>query len=127
MPVYTILIVDDEANQRFMLEQALFSPDKWSIKTVSSGTEALAHALEQLPDLIITDYHMLSMNGLELVTALRQHGISSHIIMMTAYSSPELMEAAQDLQVDHYLAKPVPIKVLRCLTATTIGTPLLHL
>ena len=110
----SILIVDDEANQRLMLEQALRAlAFDWTISTAASGQEALDALVLHLPDLIITDYHMPIMNGLELIARVRERRIPSRIILITAYSSPELFDAAQQLQVDHYLTKPVPLTLLR--------------
>jgi CheY-like chemotaxis protein len=110
----TILIVDDEANQRLMVEQALRALAlDWTISTAASGQEALESLALCAPDLIITDYHMPAMNGLELIAQVRERSISSRIILITAYSSPELYDAAQELRVDHYLTKPVPLTLLR--------------
>lgn len=121
MTIRNILIVEDEANQRFILEQALQSPEQWNIATAADGAEALDRAAEQTPDLVITDYNMLAMNGIELITQLRARGYKSRVILMTAYSSPEIKDAADRLHVDHYLAKPVPLKLLRGLTADAIA------
>ncbi len=116
-----ILIVDDEANQRFMLEQALRSTaDDYQIATVSSVMEAIDVLTTSLPDLIITDYNMPVMNGLDLIAHIRGKSIPMRIILITAYSSHELYEAAQKLHIDHYLTKPVPIKILRRLTADVL-------
>lgn len=110
----SILIVDDEANQRLMVEQALRAlAFDWTITTAASGQEALESLALHLPDLIITDYHMPSMNGLELIARVRERHIPSRIILITAYSSPDLYDAAQRLYVDHYLTKPVPLTLLR--------------
>jgi CheY-like chemotaxis protein len=110
----TILIVDDEANQRLMVEQALRAlAFDWTISTAASGQEALESLSLREPDLIITDYHMPAMNGLELIAQVRERHIPSRIILITAYSSPELYDAAQRLHVDHYLTKPVPLTLLR--------------
>jgi CheY-like chemotaxis protein len=109
-----ILIVDDEANQRLMVEQALRAlAFDWTISTAASGQEAIESLALHLPDLIITDYHMPIMNGLELIARVRERQIPSRIILITAYSSPELYDAAQQLRVDHYLTKPVPLTLLR--------------
>ena len=124
MSVHTILIVDDEANQRIMLEYALQSPDHWMIITAADAFEALARVDEQTPDLIITDYNMHTMNGIQLVEELRARGIDSRVILMTAYSSAALREAAQLLDVDHYLTKPVPLKLIRHLTAAMMASAL---
>ncbi|MEO7908912.1 MAG: response regulator [Roseiflexaceae bacterium] len=120
-----ILIVDDEANQRFMVEQALRAlPFDWTISTAASGQEALDSLALHQPDLIITDYHMPTMNGLELIARVRERKIPSRIILITAYSSPELYDAAQNLQVDHYLTKPVPLTLLRRIATGTLDPTL---
>ena len=122
MTRYSILIVDDEANQRLMLEQALraLAPD-WSITTAASGQEALDALALQGADLIITDYHMPSMNGLELIAHIRDRQLPSRIILITAYSSPELYSAVQGLGVEHYLTKPVPLTLLRRLATDALA------
>lgn len=121
MPAQSILIVDDEPNQRFMFEQALRTLDNsWNIMTVGDSLQALKHISLHIPDLVITDYNMPSMNGLELINAIRANGIAARIILMTAYSSPEVCEVAQQLHVDHFLTKPVPLTLLRHLTAMTL-------
>lgn len=124
MTHYSILIIDDEANQRLMLEQALRSFDAdWSIATAANGSEALEMAAAQPPDLIITDYNMPGMNGLDVIAQVRNQGLLSRIILMTAYSSAEISEAAERLQVDHYLTKPVPVAQLRRLAADALHMP----
>jgi CheY-like chemotaxis protein len=121
MTARSILIVDDEANQRLMVEQALRAlAFDWTISTAASGQEALEALALRLPDLIITDYHMPVMNGLDLIAQVRERHIPSRIILITAYSSPELYDAAQRLQVDHYLTKPVPLTLLRRLATSAL-------
>ena len=117
----SILIVDDEANQRLMVEQALRSlAFDCLISTAASGQEALESLALHLPDLIITDYHMPNMNGLDLIARVRERHSPSRIILITAYSSPELYDAAQRLQVDHYLTNPVPLTLLRSIAADAL-------
>ncbi|HEU5013603.1 MAG TPA: hypothetical protein VFT66_13850, partial [Roseiflexaceae bacterium] len=50
----------------------------------------------------------------------RDWGLLSRIILMTAYSSAEISEAAAQLQVDYYLTKPVPVAQLRRLAADSL-------
>ncbi|GAB4193875.1 MAG: response regulator [Roseiflexaceae bacterium] len=119
----SILIIDDEPNQRFMLEQALRTLDaNVRIATVATGQEALELAASDQPDLIITDYNMPVMNGLNLISELRRRGVGSRIFLITAYSSADLYEAAQQLHVDQYLTKPVPLTLLRRLTSAALGS-----
>jgi CheY-like chemotaxis protein len=97
-----------------MVEQALRAlAFDWTIATAASGQEALESLALHHADLIITDYHMPAMNGIQLITQVRQRNIPSRIILITAYSSPDLYDAAQQLRVDHYLTKPVPLTLLR--------------
>jgi CheY-like chemotaxis protein len=121
MTQHTILIVDNEANQRLMLEEALRAlTSNCSIATAASGHEALAAAALRPPDLLITDYNMPAMDGLELIAHIRGCQLSSRIILITAFSSPELSAAAQRLAVDYYLTKPVPLALLRRLATTAL-------
>ncbi|HWQ16196.1 MAG TPA: response regulator [Roseiflexaceae bacterium] len=123
----SILIVDDEANQRLMLEQALRSLDELQqIVTAASVREALDWLAQHTPDLIITDYHMPGVNGLTLIAHVREQAIPTRIILITAYNSPELQEAAQRLQVAHCLTKPVPLALLRTLTTSVLEGPPAH-
>jgi two-component system, response regulator, stage 0 sporulation protein F len=116
MSLRSILIVDDEANQRLMLEQALRAPDATrEIVAVGSVREALDWLAHHVPDLIVTDYHMPAVNGLTLIAHVREHRIPSRIILITAYLTPELQDAASRLDVDHCLTKPVPLTLLRTL------------
>jgi two-component system, response regulator YesN len=116
-----ILIIDDEANQRLMVAEALRAlTPACAITTVQGGAEALDLARRLQPDLIITDYHMPVINGLDLIARVRSAGIKSRIILMTAYSSPELFDAAQRLCVDYYLTKPVALTVLRRMTQAAL-------
>jgi putative two-component system response regulator len=117
----SILIVDDEANQRLMLEQALRAlDDDQEIITVASVREALDWLALNTPDLIVTDYHMPADTGLALIAHVRQQHIPARIILITAYHSPDLMDAAMRLQVDHCLTKPVPLTLLRTLASDAL-------
>jgi len=123
MSPYSILIVDDEANQRLMLEQALRSlAYNWVISTAASGQEALEAIAVSAPDLIITDYNMPAMNGLDLIARVRERRLLARIILITAYSSSELYDAAQRLQIDHCLTKPVTLTLLRHLATSVLQT-----
>jgi two-component system, response regulator, stage 0 sporulation protein F len=124
MSLRSILIVDDEANQRLMLEQALRSLDvSQRIATAGSVREALDWLAQHTPDLIITDYHMPAINGLTLIAHVREHAIPARIILITAYNSPELQEAARRLRVDHCLTKPVPLALLRSVATSSLESP----
>jgi CheY-like chemotaxis protein len=114
----SILIVDDEANQRLMLSQALRAiVDDLVIETAGSVREALDAIARQRPSLLITDYTMGGLTGLDLIAYVRRHQPGLPIIVITAYNSSDLQEAVAQLQVDHCLTKPVPLQLLRRIVA----------
>ena len=107
-----------------MLEQALRAlAADWTITTAGSGQEALDSLALRAHDLIITDYHMPAMNGLELIARIRDRHLASRIILITAYSSPELYTAVQRLGIDYYVTKPVSLALLRSLTTAALEEP----
>jgi two-component system, response regulator, stage 0 sporulation protein F len=117
----TILIVDDEPNQRFILERALHMfNESWRIIATASAAEALEAIAQHPPDLIITDYHMPLMTGIEMIEVIRKQNLAAPVIMMTAYGTPELQRTAEGLGITHFLTKPVPLTTLRRLTVAAL-------
>lgn len=109
-----ILIVDDEA--------AILSVLKSSLKKLGAGYEVFIalngqEALEQLGqypfDLVITDYKMAGMDGLELIEAVRSLQPGARTILMTAYGNDKVEAEAQRLQAYRYLVKPLEIDIFR--------------
>lgn len=106
-----ILIVDDHPNTASMLARAL---EKASFKrpvevmTACSGDEALEMGKAGPIDVLITDFMMPGMSGLNLIEALKASGQQpGYTILVTAYDTPGLDEVAKRLKVDRYLVKPV--------------------
>ncbi len=103
-----ILIVDDHPNTASMLARALGQFNKpVEVLTARSGLEALQMAGQSAVDVLITDFMMPGMNGLELIEKLQSAHEPAHIILVTAYDSPGLAATARRLKVNHYLVKPV--------------------
>lgn len=91
-----ILIVDDEAHILHVVSMKLRNAG-YDVLTAADGEEALEIALAERPDLVITDYHMPVMNGVELCCAIReQEDIKdTPAVMLTARGyalEPEDME-----------------------------------
>lgn len=122
MSQFFILIVEDELNQRIILEEALRTvTPQWSVRSVASACDALALLDHYIPDLIITDYSMPMMTGIDLIQHIRQRNIHTHIILISASSESELSEATDQLHIDMYLTKPVPLTSLRQAASVTLG------
>ncbi len=82
---YRILVVDDEAHILHVLSLKLRNAGH-DVLTSVDGEEAFELACQELPDLIITDFQMPYMTGLELCRALADHGPTSQIpvLILTA-------------------------------------------
>ncbi len=107
----TLLIVDNEVhNLEVMVEILEQSPVSYRILRANSGETGLHLARHRLPDLVITDWDMPNMNGLELVRALKADPLTSLIpvIMCSGVMtrSENLQQALEAGAVD-YVRKPV--------------------
>jgi len=102
-----ILIVDDEPFNLDLLEQEL-TDQGYVIERANDGAEALQRVPSFLPDLILLDYMMPKMNGIEVVKQLKQDerykGIP--VILLTAKASQEDKVKGLDAGADDYIVKP---------------------
>jgi signal transduction histidine kinase/DNA-binding response OmpR family regulator len=107
-PSARILIVDDHPNTASMLARAFQKMDaSMEVITALSGEDALVQAGGRPVDVLITDFMMPGMNGLELVEKFNGEHKPAHTILMTAYDTPGLAVTARTLGIEHYLVKPV--------------------
>ncbi len=81
----TILVADDESHILHVVSLKLKNAG-YRVLTARDGQEALEIAQQEKPDLLITDYHMPQLSGLELCRKLKQDPATAHIpaIMLTA-------------------------------------------
>lgn len=94
----TVLIVDDEAAVRDWLRLSL-ALRGWVATTAASGAEALDHAASTSFDLVIVDYEMPGLSGLEYAKKLRDSGTTKPIILFSAFIDAERMAEAAELDV----------------------------
>jgi CheY-like chemotaxis protein len=120
-----ILIVDDHPNTVSTLARILERPHlPVEILTALNGQEALALIGEGV-DVLIVDYLMPGMSGLDLIKHLRAQPIRqpAGIVLITAHHSAELVALGQQLQIDDYLVKPVPPERIRELVEQILQRP----
>jgi two-component system, sensor histidine kinase and response regulator len=116
-----LIVVDDHPNTAAMLARVLSKFDTpVEIKTASGGEEALEIIGDQGVDILITDFMMPGMNGLELIESLTGSQKPAHIILITAYDTPGLEISARKLNVQDYLVKPVQPENIRGLVGKAI-------
>ncbi|WP_375723267.1 response regulator [Arcobacter sp. KX21116] len=107
----SILCVEDEDGIREFIVGTL----KYYFKEVyeaRNGLEALEMYEEYRPKIILSDIEMPRMNGLEFVKRIRQNDLSTSIIMLTAYSNEEYLMNLINLNIDHFILKPLNLKKL---------------
>lgn len=104
-PLVRILLAEDNPTTRRMLAISLKSRN-CDVIHAENGKQAVALALEQPFDLILMDCQMPIMDGYQAVAQLRQHGVNTPVIAMTAHSQREVANHCQEVGMDDYLAKP---------------------
>ncbi len=105
--VKTILMVDDDSNNRCLFSEIL-SDLGYNVIEEPDGESALLTIREGARiDLVVTDERMPGISGMELIRALRQVLPSVPVIMMTAYGSIETYFQALSFGAFEYVNKPV--------------------
>ncbi len=109
-----VLLVEDEPTTRIMTEAMLREILGCTVYTAENGKDALALALEVMPQIVITDWLMPVMDGLEFCRALRatDWGQSMYVVMLTGVETEEQIVEAFEAGTDDYLIKPVTLRGL---------------
>jgi CheY-like chemotaxis protein len=104
----TILIADDEEDARTIICMRLAKDRDVHIVEATNGREALALAKEQHPDLVVLDWTMPGMSGLEVLQAFRGDPamVDIPVIMMTGRDDPSERAQVRALRVSAYIVKP---------------------
>ncbi len=103
-----VLIVEDEplVRQGIVLTVDWAALDCLLVGEAVNGEEGLEMARRFQPHIIVTDVKMPKMDGIEMLKALREEGLRSHVIILTAYSDFEYVQSALRLGAADYLLKP---------------------
>ena len=102
---HKILIVDDEPFNLDLLEQEL-TDRGYSIERAGDGAEALGKFESFRPDLILLDYQMPDMNGVDVLRELRGRGNEAPVVMITAYGTIERAVQAMREGAYDFIPKP---------------------
>jgi diguanylate cyclase (GGDEF)-like protein len=104
---FTVLAVDDSAIYRKLVEHSL-SEQEYEVLFAKSGREALDLFAEHKPAVVITDWSMPDISGLELCRRIRRdfQGFHSHLILLTSNSDKEQVVEGLAAGADDYLTKP---------------------
>lgn len=110
---FHILVVDDQADTLTLIVRAL-EEDHYTVSTATSGPEALRMIGERIPDLMVLDYKMKGMDGLEVMNALRARPETQDlpVLMLTAMTDEPSTRAGFEAGVTDYVTKPFSVPQL---------------
>ncbi len=103
MPV-TILVADDSATMRSILEMT-FAGEDTRVVTVDSGAGALERALELRPDIVLADLSM-EMDGYEVARAIKSELAGTAVVVLASQHTPYDEAKGRDAGVDDHIVKP---------------------
>jgi diguanylate cyclase (GGDEF)-like protein len=108
-----VLVVDDDNSMRTLLK-ALLAHAGYEVHEAANGQLGFEKALEVRPQIVVTDWMMPEMDGVELTRALRQTkiGRSIYILILTALEAEDKLIEAFDAGVDDFMTKPLKSRVL---------------
>lgn len=100
----TVIVAEDEAIIRLDIVETLSDSGFEVIGQAGDGAEAVRLALELKPQLVLMDIKMPGTDGLQAAEILKEHKVP--VVLLTAFSSPELVERASEAGVYSYVVKP---------------------
>lgn len=103
-----ILVVDDSSAMRMMVVRTLRQAgiNKKNVEQAEDGAIALESIRKKAPDLVLADWNMPNMTGLELLEALRAENIDVTFGFITTESSKEMRQKATDAGAQFLISKP---------------------
>ncbi|MEP6999571.1 MAG: response regulator [bacterium] len=118
-----VLIVDDEPNNRQLLEVMLAS-EGYVLETAASGEAALASVALQPPDLILLDVMMPGMDGYIVATRLKRNPETQDILIvfLTALDDRNSRMHGMSTGADGYITKPIDLADLRARVKAVLGS-----
>lgn len=118
--VFSILVVEDNEELKAFLKKIL--SESYTVITASNGEEGLQHAINTIPDLIISDVMMPIMDGLEMIRQIKENNNICHIpiIVLSAKASLDDRIAGLEQGIDDYITKPFSATYLKARIASLL-------
>jgi two-component system nitrogen regulation response regulator GlnG len=107
-----LLLIDDEEDVQYSFKRIFDSPEI-ELTTAASGEEGLKIIPKLKPDLVVMDFRMGGINGLETLRRIRQIDSKVLVILMTAYGTSQTAIEAMKLGAYDYLLKPFDVPKLK--------------
>lgn len=118
-----IMIVDDMGVSRGLLVQAIEEMGIWKNEAENDGRTALAKLINDPVHLVLSDYNMPGMDGLELLHALRQNQSTARIgfILVTGNPTPDLVSKGRALGLNNIIKKPFTTASMKQCIESVVG------
>ena len=118
-----VLIVDDQRTSRMLIRDALDQLGITQITMAVDGEEALKMLMSAPSHIIISDFNMPKLDGLQLLKAVRSYPPTKKtpFIILTGRGDRELVQKAAALGVNNFLVKPVSVPVLQKTIEAVVG------
>jgi CheY-like chemotaxis protein len=119
---FLILVVDDAADNVAMLSLAL-QQQGYQVVTAGNGEDAISVATQTLPNLILMDINLPTLDGLGATRRIRENEALSQVpvIAVTAFSTEGFQRAAYDAGISGYLTKPIDLDRMNQLIARLLS------
>ena len=110
MASHRILIVDDQREVSRLLHSALATLEyKLDIVEMPSGEEAILDSSRNSIDLLVTDYRLPGISGVELMRKVRKFRPNVKVVLITGQTDPRIRKEVSEAGADAFFIKPVPI------------------
>lgn len=123
----SVLVVEDIHPMLTLLVSTLGIIGIKNIAKARDGKEGFSNFQKVNPDIVITDWHMHPVDGIEMTKQIRMNAMSVNrrvpIVMMTGYSAMQRVEKARDAGVTEFLVKPFTADILAKRITTIIEKP----
>lgn len=123
----TVLVVDDNCHMRQLVRKILYAFGCRTIHDAADGTQAIAMLQSHQIDILVADWMMKPMDGIELTKIIRKGDAVPNpyvpIIMLTGHTTMQNILVAREAGVTEYLAKPLTPRSLLTRLQTVIGNP----
>jgi two-component system chemotaxis response regulator CheY len=108
------LVADDSRVMRQIVIRTLRQAGyDWEVREAADGAEALEAVRQDEPDVVLSDWNMPNLTGIELLQRLRQEGFGTPFGFITSEGSPEMREAAEQAGALFLIAKPFTPEAFR--------------
>jgi DNA-binding NtrC family response regulator len=107
VPAYQLLVIDDSKRDTLLLERILQQAEDatFTVTHVESANAGLAELGTRAYDLVLLDYYLPDMDGLAFLEAKQQRGLTTPVIMLTAFGQDRLPVAALQAGALDYFRK----------------------